>query len=417
MTAWRFQIPVALVLGTMVASACSAGGSAGSGAENPGSGGSGANAGTSIHLGGSAATGNLVASGGGDPSDSGCQHVAVNFVPKIPNVFVLVDRSDSMFTPDNTTQVVSWNPLKAGVLDVIDQLQADVKFGFGAFTGQQGGKCPIFDTIAPALNNAAAIKAIYEPLGRVTGAAGETPVIQVLPLIEGLLAQGGDDGDKYVLFVTDGEPDFCDNGDAKCPVDAVVSGIQKLAEKGIHTIVFGLKSSLSNISGDTLQAVANAGAGLPVAAPFAGQQPKDVCYACQAVPGWVAQWTAAGATADCQTAGKETLGAYSPAGGTATVYHPDPADQAALTAQIASVVSGIKSCTFDLGGQIEVNLTLLDQASVSLEGNLVPLSTDNGWRMNTETQLELVGEACTTWRKPESTRIEFNFPCDIIVPK
>ena len=235
MTAWRFQIPVALVLGTIVASACSAGGPAGSGAENPGSGGSGANAGTSIHLGGSAATGNLVASGGGDPSDSGCQHVAVNFVPKIPNVFVLVDRSDSMFTPDNTTQVVSWNPLKAGVLDVIDQLQADVKFGFGAFTGQQGGKCPIFDTIAPALNNAAAIKAIYEPLGRVTGAAGETPVIQVLPLIEGLLAQGGDDGDKYVLFVTDGEPDFCDNGDAKCPVDAVVSGIQKLAEKGIHT--------------------------------------------------------------------------------------------------------------------------------------------------------------------------------------
>jgi hypothetical protein len=312
---------------------------------------------------------------------------------------------------------VSWNPLKAGVLDVIDKLQADVKFGFGAFTGQQGGKCPIFDTIAPALNNAAAIKAIYEPLGRVTGAAGETPVVQVLPLIEGLLAQGGDDGDKYVLFVTDGEPDFCDNGDAKCPVDAVVGAIQQLSAKGIHTIVFGLKSGLTNISGDTLQAVANAGAGLPVAAPFAGAAVKDVCYACQAVPGWVSQWTAAGATQDCQTPGKETLGSYSPAGGNATVYNPDPADQAALTDQIASVVSGIKSCTFDLGGQIEVNLSLLAEASVTLEGALVPLSMDNGWRMNNETQLELVGEACSTWRKPESTRIDFNFPCDIIIPK
>src|SRR6187402_1505701 len=156
MTGWRFQVPVALVLGTLVASACSAGGAGGSGTQNPGSGGSGANAGTVINVGGSAATGNIgTNNGGGDPSDAGCQHVAVNFVPKIPNVFVLVDRSDSMFTPDNTTQVVSWNPLKAGVLDVIDQLQADVKFGFGAFTGQQGGKCPIFDTIAPALNNAA----------------------------------------------------------------------------------------------------------------------------------------------------------------------------------------------------------------------------------------------------------------------
>ena len=94
-------------------------------------------------------------------------------------------------------------------------------------------------------------------------------MIMVLPLLKALLDQPGNDGDKYVLFVTDGEPDFCDNGDAKCAVDAVVAGVQKLASAGIHTIVFGLKIvHQSTISGETLQAVANAGASLPAPTPF-----------------------------------------------------------------------------------------------------------------------------------------------------
>jgi hypothetical protein len=37
--------------------------------------------------------------------------------------------------------------------------------------------------------------------------------------------------------------------------------------------------------------------------------------------------------------------------------------------------------------------------------------------MNSSTQLELVGDTCASWQKPESTKIDFNFPCDVIVPK
>jgi len=183
--------------------------------------------------------------------------------------------------------------------------------------------------------------------------------------------------------------------------------------------VFGLKSDQSNISDETLQAAANAGAGLPVVAPFGGRPVQDICYACiNGSAGWKAEFPA-DAAPDCAMVGKQVLGSYAAAGGTemATVYHPNPADQAALTDQIASVVSGIKSCTFDLGGQISVNLDLLDQASVSVEGQTVPLSTENGWRMNTDTQLELVGDACTNWHDPKNTHIDFNFPCDIIVVK
>src|SRR3954468_20266701 len=153
----------AVVLGAALvgAVACSAsnapiGSRPGPGQASGGSGSSGNAPGTP----GTAASGNIdinPSNGGAPAGDGGCQHVEVNFVPKIPSIFVLVDRSDSMFTPDSK-QVVSWAPLKAGVLAVIKQLGGQVRFGFGAFTGQQAqgavaAKCPIFESIAPALNN------------------------------------------------------------------------------------------------------------------------------------------------------------------------------------------------------------------------------------------------------------------------
>ncbi|MEI9940067.1 MAG: vWA domain-containing protein [Pseudomonadota bacterium] len=421
-SARRFSVLFGLSGALVAAASCSAGGNADRSGGRLGVGGStGAPAAGSgnINTNPNGATGNIIApdtGGGSNASDAGCQHVEVNFVPKIPTVFVLVDRSDSMFTP-NAQQVVTWEPLKAGVLDVVKQLEGQIRFGFGAFTGQQGGMCPIFESIAPALNNSAAISAVYQPLGRVTGAAGETPVMLALPLVKALLDQPGNDGDKYILFVTDGEPDFCDNGDSKCPIDAVVGGVQQLAVQGVHTLVFGLGSSIITQSGDFLQALANAGASLTPATPFGAMtKEQDVCYACQGVAPWSALWPTS-APHDCATVGKQTLGSYGTAATNATVYHPDPADQAALTAQIASVISGIKSCTFDLGGNISVNLSLLDQASVSIEGTQIPLAQDNGWRMNSETQVELVGSACATWNDPKNTHIDFNFPCDIIVVK
>jgi len=412
-SARRFSVWFGLSAALAAAASCSAGGGTGSGGRRLGSSGASSAGAGSLVLDPGGATGNR-------PGDTSCQHVEVNFVPKIPTVFVLVDRSDSMFLPDSKTQVASWEPLKAGVLSVVKELEGKVRFGFGAFTGQQSGMCPIFESIAPALNNAAAISGVY-PAGRVPGATGETPVIQVLPLVKALVEQPGNDGDKYVLFVTDGEPDFCDNGDSKCAMDAVVAGVQKLASAGIHTLVFGIGSSIIQDSSIFLQALANAGASLPPPLPFgASNEEQDVCYACKGVQPWVMQWPSpAGVALDanCMTVGAQTLGQYGIAATNATVYHPDPAKQGELTEQIASVVKGIKSCAFDLGGDISVNLALLDHAKVSIEGQPIPLSPDNGWRMNSPTQAELVGSGCAIWKDPAHTHIDFDFPCDIIVVK
>ena len=406
----------AALLGLFLASACSAGsgakssdlhnGSAGSGLVITGSGGVGNGSGN-----GTGNTGNInVGNTGGTAAGMGCQHKDFTFVPKIPSVFVLVDQSGSMFDS------MAWDPLKAGVLDVVMQLQGQINFGFSSFTGQQGGMCPIFSPVSPGLNNFDKISAAYSKLAKLDNPKGETPVGLVLPLVADVLKNDGIEGDKYILFVTDGEPDFCDDGDKVCPVDDVVSHLQALKAQGINTIVFGLKSTLSDISDATLQAFANAGAGQPVGSSFGTTTLQSVCYSCQGVNGWKADWAGSGRTTDCQTAGNQVLGSYADAGGTAIVYRPDAANQQALTAQIASVVSGIKTCTFDLS-DFTVDLTLLNMASVSVEGQVVPLSMDNGWRMNTSSQLELVGDACSNWKMPQNNKIAFNFPCELLIPK
>jgi hypothetical protein len=394
-------------MGLLLATACSAskgdagsavrpGDGTGAGTSSAGAGNSSAAGTTSI-----AGTSGLNTANGGTSSatDAGCQSMELDFTPKTPTVFVLVDRSGSMFEAPNPP----WEPLKMGALQVIQELQADVAFGWGAFTGQAGVKCPDFVSVPPAVNNYTAISAQYSPMG-ATGYKSETPVGEALPLVAQALAQSPVDGNKYILFVTDGQPDFCDDGDENCPVDDVVYQLQKLNKTGINTIIFGLQNG--NVPPQTLQAFANAGAGQAVAAPFTGTA-MDVYYSCQSEAGWTADYAAAGIT------GMNAVGTYSATGGATKYYSPDPTDQDALTTQLRSVLAGVKSCLFDLS-KFTINLDRLSEASVLVQDQTVPLDMTNGWRMNSPTQLELVGSACTNWQQPQNTKIDFNFPCDIV---
>jgi len=344
---------------------------------------------------------NTTTGGAGSGAGMGCQQLEVNFVPKTPTVFILVDRSGSMFDS------MAWDPLRAGVLDVVAKLQGDIRFGFGAFTGEVGQTCPMFDKVPIALNNSDAIAAVYKKLGRPQ--KGETPTAKVLTQVRDILKADTEPGDKYILFVTDGEPDYCDDPNPICPVDSVVAALQALNTQKINTFVFGLKALSSPISDSTLQAFANAGAGQPVGYPGT-YDAQQIYYGCTTVQGWKDDYTAAGLTT------MRAVANYSATGGTAKVFKPDTT-QADLTKQIGDVVSGVKSCTFDLGGKIEVDTTQLDKAKIFIEGQEVPLSMDNGWRMNSATQLELVGDACTNWRDPAKLKIDFNFPCEIVIAK
>lgn len=347
-----------------------------------------------------------------------CQSAQVVFEPKIPTVFVLVDRSGSMFRAEPKP----WEPLKAAVLETIQSLQAEIRFGFGAFTGEVNGMCPMFDSVNADFNNYAAIKTLYDSLEEPT--KGETPTMRVLSLVRDALTADVTDGPKYVLFVTDGDPDYCGDGNALCPIDGVVYQLQQLATAGIKTFVFGLQTSQSDIPLTTLQAFANAGAGEPVG--YLERQgrvvlPVNIYDECSPAgdpnaAGWKADYLAAGFTIGTRTETTPALGTYAAVGGKATVFQPDPGKQAELAAQVRNVVSNTKSCTFDLQGQIKVDLARANQGTVVIDGTTVAYEATNGWQMLTETQLELKGLACESWRSTGKV-IDFDFPCEIIIPK
>lgn len=384
---------------------------------------------------------NLVDGSGGTEAPKGCQQAQREFVPQIPAVFVLVDRSGTMFDsiPNEAGPAVTpWSALRGGVLEVMQELQANVRFGFGAFSGQNlGAQMCRLDApgVAPSLDNYDAIAALYEPLEKPADSK-ETPTTLALANAAQQLRDDPTDGDRYILFVTDGEPDYCDDGNNLCPPDSVVGLLQELAAgvdpegnsaPPIQTLVFGIASPTATIQQSALQSFANAGAGLPVAPFSVNPNPGDPNFIdttydqCSGVLGWAADFARTGKTA----ARGQTVGTYAadPAlAGSAPVFRPDPLDQAALTDQIRTALAAVKSCTFDLGEDgVQVDLSredLGDLARIVVNGNPVPFDADNGWSMLSETTVELGGEACAAWRSPTiETSISFDFPCDIFVPR
>jgi hypothetical protein len=114
-----------------------------------------------------------------------------------------------------------------------------------------------------------------------------------------------------------------------------------------------------------------------------------------------------------------TIGTYAATSGTAIVYKPDVTNQQSLVNEISRALSGVKSCTFDLndlgGKMLNVNLAMLDQVAVKIMGTAISLDSTNGWRMNSASELELVGAACNTWRQQQITDIKIDIPCAVIV--
>ncbi|HLK89764.1 MAG TPA: hypothetical protein VKZ18_07715 [Polyangia bacterium] len=445
------------------------GGATGSGGTT-GNGGATGNGGTSAS-GGTTGSGGTVASGGntgaggtstgGDtgaggtvsPTDGGtdaaCQTADFKFVPQIPTVYLLVSESGSMFHCLNATSTESsgnaicinsttnavdmnntaWYVLKTAIEQVLPQLDSQVRFGFSTIAGTNpagGGSCPsqqgtLTGNVAPALNNAAAIATLYDgiqfpPNSTQVGVKYESPVSYSVGNVTTALMADTDPGAKYILLITNGMPDYCDDSNVLCPPDSVVWKLQTAAAAGIKTIVFGIQSTLFQLAPGVLQAYANAGAGEPTIAPVnTGGSANDFFDQCDGIAGWANDLKAKGTT----PMRGDTLGTYSATMGPTVPYTPNAADQTMLVNQLSAAISGVKSCSFDLsdvgGKSIKVDTTMLGKATVKIQGTVVPQDATNGWSMSDPTTLVLNGTACTTWQTPNNNDINFAFPCSSII--
>ena len=351
----------------------------------------------------------------GDVGNDAAACQMLEFDAKTPSVFVLVDRSGSEFT--NSTSGTYFT-LRTAVETVVQDLQADIRFGLGIFTGQAPSSCPIFDQVPIALNNAPMITAKYESLAMPSFKA-ETPAVEVIPMVKTALMNDSGNGQKYMLFVTDSETDYCNDPGPACPADSVTWMIQDMYTSGIGTLVIGLPTTQTSISAQVLQAFANAGVGQPVAEPPANGTNTtftNIHDDCAGDNNWSAIWSQ-----QAQRTGSVPTAVYADqlrvAPGTAHVFAPSSTDTQALVDQIKTAVAGVKACTFDLSS-IKIDLTRLDEGKVLIDGNVVQLdpSNTNGWDMVSGSELQLFGPACDSWRSKDAMKIDFQFPCDLIVP-
>jgi hypothetical protein len=432
-------------------SSAGSGGSTGSGGSG-GKGGSGTG-GQLVTTGSGGGGGDVVVTGDAGPSDAaGCQTADVMFSPTNPTVYLLVDRSGSMFhcLTGNTGDALcsdmtntEWYNLKTAIEQVLPQLDSQVRFGFTTVwgtnpMGSPAGMCPslqgmLTDSVAPALNNASAIAAKYDglaypPNSTQVGVKFESPISESIGNVTTALMADTDPGSKYILLITDGQPDYCDDSNSLCAPDSVVWKLQTAYAAGIPTIVFGIQSALFDLAPGVLQAFANAGAGEPTLAPVkAGLDAYSFYDQCAGVAGWAADLAAKGTT----PMRGDTLGTYMTTMGPTVPYTPSASDVSMLVAQLSKALSGVRSCVFDLS-KFTINTTKLNEAQVYLvdnNGNKTVLHLDStksdGWYMDdittnssgvmTSTTLELFGSACDQLRSASTVDIKFNFPCDLVI--
>jgi len=391
----------------------SAQGGASGNAGNSGASGSntGARGGTGmIELGGSSGT----TSGAAGSSAPVCNALTAHSTLIVPTVLLLVDNSSSMFQQNGNT-VTAWSLLYDALMTdegVVKPLASQIRFGFTSYkgfmaSGEDDAACATMTPAAPsfALDNYAAINTVYSMLGSEdhNSSKWETPTGHAISVVTPALAAFTADppGPKYILLVTDGNPNTCKTIDPQCGQDRTIAAVQAAKAQGIGTFVIGIGDIVTNpdsgctpgkmrCGDDHLQDVANAGVGLPVEAPPDGYK-YEGCIANEG-GALTATYAAAGETP-----------------GTAEYFATN--DAAELRESLSKVLFGVASCTFDLDAVVTGDPT---RSTVTLDG--APLAYDDmtgGWTLEmNKYQVTLQGAACETYRSGAGHDVSIQFLCD-----
>ncbi len=409
--------------------ACSAGGGGkNSGLTDDGNTPAGGSAGTVAAAGGSGATGGSTASSGsgmielgGSSGDSAgtagapiCQGLTATSTQLTSTVLILVDNSSSMFDKTSTGST-SWKLLYDALMDpntgAVRALEGQIRFGFASYKGHQAASedDPACATITPtmssfALDNYDAINKIYTELGNETnnGANWETPTGYAIKTVAPELAAFKSDppGPKFILLVTDGNPNTCETINPQCGQDRTIKAVEDAFAQGIGTIPIGIGDITLSDDGcnvmqarcgnDHLQDIANAGAGLPVQAPPA-EYKYQPCI----------QGEGGTLTATYVDAGQTT--------GTAKYFTAN--DSATLQQKLGEALMAVQSCTFDLDAIVTGNPA---GGVVTLNGNALTFGdTTSGWTLEANKyQVTLQGTACYTFRTSPGSTLNVEFPCD-----
>jgi hypothetical protein len=291
--------------------------------------------------------------------DSGCVDVQVQVEPVIPTLVLLVDQSGSM-TEDFAGQE-RWDAIYQTLMDpgdgVVANLQSTVRFGLTLYSsnnGFEGGECPLLATVDPALDNLAAIDAVFGPAEPID----ETPTGESLAAVAQALAAFEADGPKGIVLATDGEPDTCAVPNPQEGQQVALDAAAQAWDLGLTTFIISVGD---DVGADHLQQMANVGVGRapddPMSAPY---------------------------------------------------YQALDAQQ--LVDAFEEIIGSFVSCDLLVDGIVD-----LEQAcdgSVFLDGVELDCGTD--YELPDSMTLRLLGQACATLQDGGQHTVDASWPCDAV---
>jgi hypothetical protein len=245
---------------------------------------------------------------------------------------------------------------------VISTLENEVRFGLTLYTsngGNAGGECPVLQSVPVALGNFNAIAALM----RANGPAGDTPTAESIDAVAADLAPYPANGPKIIALATDGNPDTCVDPDAHDAASQQLSveAVQRAHAAGIETyyIVVGPDVSLPHA-----QQMANAGKGLP------------------------------------------------PNGMMNAPYFRALSQQELIDA-FTQIIGGVRGCVLRMSGSVDPADAC--RGTVTLDGSPLGCNDPNGWRLNSASEIELLGTSCEAI-KSGNHDVRIRFPCGVVTP-
>jgi hypothetical protein len=302
------------------------------------------------------------------PEKPACEATLITIDQLRPTVTLLVDQSSSMAEryPDRTSIVTRWSLVHDALLDpengVIRKLQLSIRFGIAFFTSHNGsstGTCPIVSEVRAATNNYEAISALYNRMGPDDDTPTGDSIDKVVESIEG--SPSG--GPQSILLVTDGLPDTCAVPDPQLGQSQAIAAAQRAYGDGIDMYVLGISS---DIAGENLQQLANAGKGKPVDNVWGRDK--------EAVQSYEASESVAG-----------------------------------LTAQFVEILERVPFCEVRL--RREVLASEARTARVELDGRPLSFGDRDGFALRDPRRLVIVGAACEAI-KSGGKELDVRISCD-----
>jgi hypothetical protein len=297
-----------------------------------------------------------------------CADVTVSASRVTPVVTFVVDGSSSMDRTFQNSRDNRWDVMVSTLEDVTSRLQSIVLFGMVLFSGP-ANNCPDLRTVDPALNNYDAVAQVLQSYRPTTSPPRYTPTALALDAAYALQPDMGipdrNMGPHFIILCTDGNPNSCEaannqfaTGDPPSEFDGPVASVTNGYEEGIKTFIISLAS----------------------------EGPEYEQH-----------------LADLAEIGNPGTPAFS------------PSTQDALVAKLEEIVGGALGCKVALNGKVTVGQEC--NGEVILNSQSLPCNDPNGWRLDDERHIELLGTACDQFMKNTAAVLEAGFPCDTFTPE